>query len=87
MEHISAAAEIWLRLLAEEFMCEIANHDIGAKHACKYESGAEARMAMLRLAYLRGREDATAHPADFDADVARVEKANAENVKQSPSQA
>jgi hypothetical protein len=77
MDRISDAAELWLRLLVEEFMCEIANHDIGAKHACKYESGTEARMAMLRLAYLRGREDALAQPTDFDADVARVEAANA----------
>lgn len=77
MDSISLAAEAWLQLLQEEFSLEIANHDIGAKHATKYASGAEARMAMLRQAYLRGRHDATAQPADFDADVARVEAANA----------
>lgn len=80
MENISAAAEIALQLLQEDFTIEIANHDIGAKHACKYASGADARMAMLRLAYLKGREDATKTPADFDADVARVEAANKSRV-------
>ena len=73
---ISDAAEIWLRLLEEDFFLELANQAIGAKHATKYESSSEATMAMLRLAYLKGREDATAQPADFDADMARVEAAN-----------
>lgn len=77
MEHvISAAAEISLRLLEEDFFLELANHAIGAKHATRFASSSEASMAMLRLAYLKGREDATAQPADFDADVARVEAAN-----------
>jgi len=76
---ISTAAEVWLQLLQEEFFLEIANHDIGATHATKYASGVDARMAMLRQAYLQGRDDATAQPADFDADVARVETANTAN--------
>ena len=73
---LSDAAEIWLRLLEEDFFLELANQAIGAKHATKYESSSEATMAMLRLAYLKGRSDATAQPADFDADMARVEAAN-----------
>ena len=73
---LSPAAGLWLRLLEEDFFLELSNHAIGSRHATKYESSAEATMAMLRLAYLKGRSDATAQPADFDADVARVEAAN-----------
>ena len=78
-ETFSIAAETWLQLLVQEFMCEIANHEIGSPHV-KYASGVEARMAMLRLAYLRGRDDALAVSADFDIDVKKVEAANAANV-------
>ena len=76
MSALSFAAETFLQSLAETFWVEIANHDIGAHHATQYPSGADARMAMLRLAYLRGREDALTPPADFDADVKRVTDAN-----------
>lgn len=73
---ITDAAELWLRLLEDEFFCELANHAIGSKHV-KYPSGPEARMAMLRKAYLKGRADAMTQIAvdessDFEADVARV---------------
>ena len=76
MEHISTAAEISLRLLQEEFFLELANQSIGARHATKYASSDEATMAMLRLAYIKGRSDETARTTDFDAGVARVEAAN-----------
>ena len=78
---ISDSAETFLRALADEFWCEMANREIGATGATyKYESGDDARMAMLRLAYLRGREDER-EPFDqrsFDADIQRVQDANAE---------
>ena len=74
-ELLSPAAEIWLRLLEEDFSAELGNHAIHSEHV-KFSSAADARMAMLRLAYLRGRSDATAQPADFEADVARIEAAN-----------
>lgn len=78
MDSISLAAETFLQLLEQEFATEIANHQIHSEHV-KYSSASDARMAMLRQAYLRGRHDATAAPADFDADVRRVEEANAAN--------
>ena len=71
MDEISEAAELWLELLDGDFWCELANHSIGSEHV-KYPSSTEARMAMLRLAYLKGREDATAQPADFDTAVTRI---------------
>lgn len=75
---MSDAAEIFLRALDEEFECELANHAIHSEHT-KYESASDARMAMLRLAYLRGREDEREpfDARDFAADVAKVEAANA----------
>ena len=80
MEEITEAAELWLRLLDDDFWCEIANHAIHSEHV-KYPSATEARRAMLRLAYLKGRDDATAQPDNFDAAVARVEAANAAAIK------
>lgn len=76
MDTITDGAETWLRLLERDFSCELSNHAIGSE-AIKYPSSAAATMAMLRLAYLRGRHDALAPPADFDADVARVASVNA----------
>lgn len=77
-EALSPFAEDWLAQLADRFYLELANHDIGAKHACKFDSYQEAMLAMLRLAYLKGREDA--QPPDtrtFEETVADVEAANA----------
>ena len=71
MDEISEAAELWLRLLDDDFWCELANHAIHSEHV-KYPSTTEARMAMLRLAYLKGREDATAQPEDFDTAANRI---------------
>ena len=71
MAEISEAAELWLELLDGDFWCELANHSIGSEHV-KYPSSTDARMAMLRLAYLKGRDDATARPEDFDTAVTRI---------------
>lgn len=62
MDQISDAADLWLRLLDDEFWCEIANHEIGSPHV-KFASVKDAKLAMLRLAYLKGREDATKSPS------------------------
>lgn len=75
MPDISAAAELWLQMLETDFTCELGNHAIQSEHV-KYDSATDARRAMLRLAYLKGREDATYQQADFDADVARAMEAN-----------
>lgn len=75
MDIITDGAETWLRLLARDFSCELSNHAIGSE-SIEYPSSAEATRAMLRLAYLRGRHDALTPPADFDADVAKVEAVN-----------
>lgn len=78
-ERISDGAETFLRQLEAEFYLEIANRDIGASGATyRYASGADARLAMLRLAYLKGREDEREpfDKRDFEADVARVRAAN-----------
>ena len=72
---ISDAAELYLQMLRADFSCERGNIMIQSRHA-KFASMGECDMAMLRLAYLKGREDATATPADFDADMARVMAAN-----------
>ena len=72
---ITDAAEVYLQMLLSAFYCERGNAMIRSRHA-KFASVGECDMAMLRLAYLKGREDATAQPADFDADVARVMAAN-----------
>lgn len=69
-------AELWLDMLRAHFACELANHSIDSEHII-YESSSEATMAMLRQAYTRGAQDATKTPADFEADVAAVEAANA----------
>lgn len=79
MAQISDGAETYLRQLEAEFYLEIANRDIGASGATyRYASGADARLAMLRLAYLKGREDEREpfDKRDFEADVARVRAAN-----------
>ena len=77
MEQLPTYAETFLRLLEQDFYCEIANHEIGSEHV-KYSSLQEARLAMLRLAYLRGRRDATDGPDEtFEQAVAVVEAANA----------
>ncbi len=55
---ISDGAEAALRLIVEDFAIELANQGIGARHACRFEASAEASLAMVRLAYLRGRTDA-----------------------------
>ena len=65
MDTISEGAELWLELLENDFTCELGNHAIQSEHV-KYASATEARKAMLRLAYLKGREDATATPPDED---------------------
>lgn len=75
MDTLTDGQEAWLRELEREFSCELSNHAIGSE-SVKHPSSAAATMAMLRLAYLRGRHDAIDPPADFDADVARVEMAN-----------
>ena len=75
MENISLAAEVALQLLVEGFGAELGNHAIQSEHV-KYPSKHDALMALARTAYLKGRSDATAQPADFDVDVARVEAAN-----------
>ena len=74
---LSPAVELWLKLLADRFWCEIANHNIGAHHACQYASSDEANFAMLREAYLKGRSDVLEPPLDFDADVKTVAETNA----------
>jgi len=76
MEQLTTSAETFLRLLEQDFYCEIANHEIGSEHV-KYSSLQEARMAMLRLAYLRGKADATEGPEEtFDQVVAAVVERN-----------
>ena len=83
MEKISAAAELWLRMTEDEFWLIVANIDncIHSDNAARaqtfgYASATDARLAMLRLAYLKGKEDASSERPDFDADVKRiVEKA------------
>ena len=72
---ITDATEVYLQMLLSDFSCERGNTMIHSRHA-KFASVGECDMAMLRLAYLKGREDATAQPADFDADVARAMAAN-----------
>lgn len=73
---ISDGADIWLRMLDREFECELLNHNIGSEHV-KYATASDARMAMLRQAYQRGVEDATAPaPTTFEEDAARVEAVN-----------
>ena len=71
MDIISDAAEFYLGSLVTDFGCERANTAIQSRHA-KFATMRDADMAMLRLAYLRGREDATAQPEDFDTAVARI---------------
>lgn len=78
-ERISDGAELFLRSLEQEMWCEIANREIGASGASyKYPSRQDAVLAMLRQAYLRGREDVIDpfEKRDFDADVQRVQDAN-----------
>ena len=78
-DRISETAELWLRLTEQEFGLKIANienclysNDSARARTFGYASPAEARMAMLRLAYLKGREDALTAPPDFEADVKRI---------------
>ena len=54
---LSENAEIFLRLLEDDFFCEIANHSIGSEHVV-YPSAVAAKLAMLRFAYARGVKDA-----------------------------
>lgn len=77
IDELSPAVELWLTLLVDRFWCEIANHDIGSKHACKYSSGTEARLVMLREAYYKGHSDALEPRADFEAAVQQVAETNA----------
>lgn len=65
---ISDAAELWLRLLHEDFIGELANHAIFSPHV-RYPSSGDATRAMLRLAYLRGQHDAITPMKDFEADL------------------
>ena len=73
MDIISESAETYLGSLVTDFGCERANTAIQSRHA-KFATMRDADMAMLRLAYLKGREDATATPPDedFDTAVARI---------------
>lgn len=81
MERLSDAAELWIRLTEDHFWVIIANLELHAQdgttadHPSPYASASEARRAMLRLAYLKGQADLQP-PADFDADVKRVEDSN-----------
>ena len=76
MNELSLAVEFWLSSLEEEFSLEILNQstDAHAKH-CRFPSAAEAKIAMLRRAYLKGYADAV--PATFEEDVERVSGVNA----------
>ena len=76
MDMISDAAEGWLRALEDEFYLELCNHMIHSKHV-RYASASEAQMAMLRQAYLRGREDALTPPIDSETFTQQVEATNA----------
>ncbi len=78
MDQISDAAEAWLRLLHEEFGYELGNQAIQSEHV-KYPSATAAELAMLRKAYLRGRQDAQLDAVpqlDFQHDVERVNAVN-----------
>lgn len=78
MEPLAEDIERWLAALEETFWCEIANHEIGSTHACRYPSATAARRDMIRQAYAQGLKDAQP-PSDFDADVQRVHDLNEAN--------
>jgi hypothetical protein len=75
-DQISDAAEAWLSELHDDFAYELGNQAIASPHT-KYESSKAAVLAMLRQAYVHGREEALralTPPPDFDQDVTQLEQ-------------